>query len=115
MTRVKIYVSRDKKTGQLHLRDSEGHAGDGSITTVVHPGDKVEWMLGKGLDEITGISPVSGSQNIFDGKVHKNGHGSWKGTVSELAQGSEEYTIQYVAENKTESDNPKLKVKPPKK
>ncbi|WKN42803.1 hypothetical protein [Tunicatimonas pelagia] len=115
MSKVRIYVSRDPNTGELHLRDSEGHEGNGSIVTEVHHGDEVEWVLGEGIDEITGICPASGSQNIFQGEVRKNGNGNWKGTVNECAEGSEEYVIEYVTEGKTaRSSNPQLDVKPPR-
>ena len=114
MAKVKIYVSRDRETGQLHLRDSEGQVGNNSITTLISPGDEVEWIPGEGVDEIKGIHPVNGSQNIFRERIQKNGHGSWKGRVNESAQGSEEYEIEYVAESTTSSSNPKLKVKPPR-
>ena len=115
MSKVRIYVSRDPKTGELHLRDSEGHEGDGSIITDVYHGDEVEWVLGEGIDEITGIRPASGSQNIFRGEVRKNGNGNWKGTVDECAKGSEEYVIEFVVDNMVlRSSNPKLDVKPPR-
>ena len=115
MSKVRIYVSRDPRTGELHLRDSEGHEGDGSIITDVYHGDEVEWVLGEGIDEITGIRPASGSQNIFRGEVRKNGNGNWKGTVDECAKGSEEYVIEFVVDNMVlRSSNPKLDVKPPR-
>lgn len=114
MAKVKIYVSRDKKTGQLHLRDSEGHSGDGSIITSVRPGDEVEWIAAEGVDEIKGIRPVNGSKNILQGKVDCNGHGTWKGKVDKSAQGEEEYEIEYVADSMSRASNPRLKVKPPR-
>ncbi|MEO0334527.1 MAG: hypothetical protein AAF223_23110 [Bacteroidota bacterium] len=115
MSKVRIYVSRDPRTGELHLRDSEGHEGDGSIVTDVHHGDEVEWVLGEGIDEITGIRPASGSQNIVRGEVRKNGNGNWKGTVDECAEGSEEYVIEFVDDNTMlRTSYPKLKVKPPR-
>ncbi|MGD1891026.1 MAG: hypothetical protein ACFB15_10590 [Cyclobacteriaceae bacterium] len=115
MSKVRIYVSRDPKTGELHLRDSEGHEGDGSIITDVHHGDEVEWILGEGIDEITCIRPASGSQNIFQGEIKKNGSGTWKGTIRESADGSEEYVIEYVAQNaRAQADRPRLRVKPPR-
>ena len=113
MSKVKIYVCRDKQSGQLHLRNSEGHSGDGSIITNVRPGDEIAWVLGEGIDEIKGIRPVGGSQSIFRGEVKNDGHGKWKGIVDELAQGEEEYEIEYVAENVSRASKPKLKVEPP--
>ncbi|MEM8969086.1 MAG: hypothetical protein AAGE93_21900, partial [Bacteroidota bacterium] len=114
-SKVRIYVSRDPKTGELHFRDSEGHEGDGSIITEVHHGDEVEWVLGEGIDEILGIRPASGSQNIFRGEVRKNGNGNWKGTVDECAKGSEEYVIEYrIGNAMAQATRPRLKVKPPR-
>ena len=113
MSKVKIYVCRDKQSGKLHLRDSEGHSAEGGMITDVRPGDEIEWVLGEGVDEITRIRPVGGSQNILRDEVKNDGCGRWASIVSESAQGEEEYEIEYVAENASRASKPKLKVEPP--
>ncbi|MEK6477808.1 hypothetical protein WJR50_09750 [Catalinimonas sp. 4WD22] len=113
-TKVTIYVGRDGSTDSLYLRDSEGHAGKNTITTDVQAGDEVEWVLGEGVDEITNIYPKSGSQNIFNGSPFRKANGNWEGTVCNSATGSELYSIDYRIGAQTYSDDPELKVKPPR-
>ena len=113
MSKVKIYVSRDPKTNEIHLRDSEGHSGDGGIVTNVRAGDEIEWIVGEGIDKIKGIYPAKDSHNVLSGQVVEK-DGSWQGTVSQSAEGSETYVIEYEADSSAaRADRPKLKVKPP--
>ncbi len=114
MSKVTIYVSREGKSNHLHLRDSEGHSGESTITTDVHTGDTVQWVLRDGIDEITGIQPKKGSQNIFSNGPARQEDGSWEGKVSKSAAGSELYTIDYKIGIHAFSDDPKIKVKPPR-
>ena len=113
MSHVKIYVSRDPQTNELRLRDSEGHEGDESIVTDVHAGDEIEWIAEEGIDEIKGIRPAAGSQTILRDCVKKE-NGAWQAKVSESAEGSEEYVIEYEADSAARASNPILKVKPPR-
>jgi len=114
MSKVTIFVSREGKSNHLHLRDSEGHSGESTITTDVHTGDTVQWVLRDGIDEITGIQPKKGSQNIFSRGPAKAEDGSWVGEVSESATGEERYSIGYTINGRAFTDDPQLKVKPPR-
>ena len=114
MSKVTIYVSREGKTSRLHLRDSEGHAGTDNIITDVHAGDTIQWVIRDGIDEITGIYPKNGSQNIFSSGPAKTEDGSWVGTVDESVSGSELYSIDYKIGASAFTDDPELKVKPPR-
>lgn len=113
MSKVTIYVSREGQTSQLHLRDSEGHSGTGNIITDVRAGDTVKWVITEGIDEITGIHPKNGSQNIFSSGPIKNEDGSWMGTVGKSASGRELYSIDYTIGGMALRDDPELDVKPP--
>ena len=114
MSKVKIYVSRDPQTNEIHLRDSEGHSGDGGIVTDVRAGDEIEWIAGEGIDKIKGIRPAEGSHNVLSGCAEKQ-DGAWEGKVSELAKGSETYVIEYeVGDSTARADRPRLIVKPPR-
>jgi len=114
MSKVTIYVSREGKTSRLHLRDSEGHSGDESIVTDVKAGDTIKWVVREGIDEITGIHPKNGSQNIFSSGPAKTADGSWVGTAAESASGSELYSIDYTIGGMALRDDPELDVKPPR-
>lgn len=112
--KVTIYLSRDDSTDQLYLRDSEGHAGKGTITTEVCCGDEVEWILEEGIDEVTNIFPKKESKNIFSSGPFRRADGNWEGTVCKTAKGSELYSIDYRIGELAYSDDPRLDVKPPR-
>ncbi|ELR68919.1 hypothetical protein C900_05612 [Fulvivirga imtechensis AK7] len=107
-----IKISKQSTGTGLYLEDNEGHAGDNTITTTVDPGDTVVWKLkdGGGIDEITNIYAKSTSQDIFSSDPVKQSDGSWKGTVSSSATGSESYSIDYKIGGTEYTDDPELKV-----
>lgn len=107
-----IFVSKANGGTGLHLSDNEGHSGDGTITTDVHQGDTVKWKIsaGGGIDEITNIYPKSTSQDIFSSDPVQQKDGSWKGTVSNNASGSEFYNIDYKIGGVSYTDDPELKI-----
>ncbi len=107
-----IYISLVSGTTNLHLHDNEGHEGDGSITTIVSPGDTVTWQIASGanISEITSIYAKAGSQDIFSSDPVSNGDGTWTGTVSNSATGEESYGIKYMVNGVEYDDDPKLQV-----
>jgi len=107
-----IFIRKQAEGTGLYLSDNEGHAGDGTITTIVHEGDTVIWKLAPngGIDEVTNIYPKTGSVNIFSTAPTKQVDGSWKGTVATSISGSESYSIDYNIGHDSYTDDPKLKV-----
>lgn len=107
-----IFISKESGGNGLYLSDNEGHSGDGNITTDVDPGDTVIWKLSKngGIDEITDISAKNGSQDIFSSDPAKQNDGSWKGTVSNTATGTESYFIKYKINGTEYTDDPELDI-----
>lgn len=109
---VTIKIRKQTNGTGLYLKDSEGHKGKDSITTDVNPGDTVVWKLknNSGIDEITSISAKSTSQDIFSSDPVEQKDGSWKGTVSSTASGSEDYSIGYKIGGTDYTDDPQLNV-----
>lgn len=113
MADVTIYVSLVPGTTNLHLSDSEGHSGDGTITTDVQPGQSVEWVIDdSNITALTNIYAKTGSEDIFSsGPSQESGSTSWLGTVSSSATGEESYSIDYNTTSASGlTDDPKLKV-----
>lgn len=112
MSTETIIISKQSTGTGLYLEDNEGHTGDNTITTTVDPGDTVIWKLKKdgGIDEITGISAKSDSQDIFSNDPEKQSDGTWKGTVSTSATGNESYNIKYKIGGTEYTDDPELQV-----
>ena len=115
MADVTIYVSLVSGTTNLHLSDSEGHSGDGTITTDVQPNQSVQWQIasGAGIDSLDNIYAKTGSENIFSSGPTKQGDGTWLGTVSSSATGTESYSIDYTVAGSPYTDDPDLKVGQP--
>ena len=92
-----IFIRKQTNGTGLHLSDNQGNSGDNTITTNVRRGDTVHWKLAhdSGISAITNIYPKTGSQNIFSVGPALQPDGSWKGTVSDTATGSEAYNIGY--------------------
>lgn len=113
MDQETIWISKQPNSNGLYLEDNEGHAGAGSITTDVKPGDTVTWKLkpGGGIDAITSVARKSGSGDIFGDDPEEQPDGSWVGTVSESAGGSESYSIGYQINSANYTDDPELEVK----
>jgi hypothetical protein len=111
-----INISKQEGNNRLYLTDNEGHTGKDNITTDVKPGDTVTWKLvpNGGIDQITGINPKTGSQDIFSVDpvpVNKDDPKSdWTGTVSENATGTESYSIDYKIGGASFKDDPDLEV-----
>lgn len=108
-----IWISKQDDNNGLVLSDSEGHTGDGTITTNVQPGDTVTWKLkpNGGIDAINSITRKAGSGDIFGDDPEEQPDGTWVGTVSESAGGSESYSIGYQIDSADYTDDPKLVVK----
>jgi len=111
-----INISKQEGNNRLYLTDNEGHSGKDNITTKVKPGDSVTWKLvpNGGIDQITGINPKTGSQDIFSADpapVNPDDPKSdWTGTVSENATGTESYNIAYKIEEESFVDDPEMEV-----
>ncbi|MCF6352686.1 MAG: hypothetical protein L3J06_06730 [Cyclobacteriaceae bacterium] len=107
-----IYISKQATGTGLYLTDSEGHAGKGTITTIVRAGDTVVWQLKPkgGITAITDIYPEKGSKNIFSTNPAKQPNGNWQGTVANPISGSESYSIDYTIGEGSYTDDPKLDV-----
>ncbi|MCF6352685.1 MAG: hypothetical protein L3J06_06725 [Cyclobacteriaceae bacterium] len=108
-----ITISKQATGTGLYLTDNEGHAGDGTITTIVREGDTVVWQLkpNGGITAITNICPKVGSQNIFEGKGPRGQNdGSWKGRVRSDAKGTESYNVDYTIGEGSYTDDPELDV-----
>ena len=112
MADVTIYLSLVSGTTNLHLSDSEGHSGDGTITTDVDPGDNVTWRIDSGAN-ISSIDSIYDkvANDIFSTDPAKQSDGTWKGTVSNSASGSESYGIKYTVDGTQYDDDPELQVK----
>ncbi|MCR9254433.1 MAG: hypothetical protein NXI20_28725 [bacterium] len=112
MADVTIYLSLVGSTTQLHLSDSEGHSGDGTITTDVNKGDNVTWQIASGAN-ISSIDSIYDkvAHNIFSSGPSSQSDGTWQGTVSGSASGSESYGIKYTVNGTQYDDDPELKVK----
>lgn len=95
----------------LHLSDSEGHSGDGNLTTNVNPGDKVVWEIvsGSGISAIT-IAKKPTSNDIFSKDPKVKSDGSWKGTISDTATGEESYNIGFTIGSVDHVCDPILKI-----
>lgn len=110
-----IYVSlvAGSNPPELYLTDSEGHSGEGHLTTIVEPGDKVTWEIveGSGISSIT-ITKDQGSQDIFSKDPKGQPDGSWKGTISETASGEENYTIGFKIGDDDYVCDPILRINP---
>jgi hypothetical protein len=113
--KVYIYLSSVEINGEKHLklRDSNGNSATDSLTTIVHPGNKVIWKL----DSQSGISKVGkiygmGDQNIFNKNPHKILlKKAFRFIVPDAAEGKEEYGIDYTLVDNTEiSRDPYLRV-----
>ncbi len=111
MADVTIYLSLVSGTTNLHLSDSEGHDGDGTITTDVKPGDNVTWQIASGAN-ISSIDSIYDkvSNNIFSSGPSSQPNGTWTGTVSSSASGSESYGILYTVDGTQYDDDPILDV-----
>jgi len=98
---------------ELHLTDSEGHSGDGNLTTDVSCGGKVVWEIvsGSGISSII-IAKKSSSQDIFSEDPKVKSDGSWKGTISETATGEESYDIAFIVDKVGYICDPVLRIKP---
>ncbi|MCF6359536.1 MAG: hypothetical protein L3J29_02100 [Cyclobacteriaceae bacterium] len=107
-----INISKQATGTGLYLTDNEGHAGDGTITTIVREGDTVVWQLKPkgGITEITNIYPKTGSENIFSNPPIQQPDGSWKGTVANSISGSESYSIDYNIGKDSYTDDPEILV-----
>jgi hypothetical protein len=107
-----IYISKQTTGTGLFLSDNEGHSGNNSITTNVNPRDTVTWQLksGGGIDAITNIAAKATSPDIFSSDPAIQSDGSWKGTVSGSATGSESYLIGYKIGSTDYTDDPELDV-----
>ncbi|MCW3806020.1 hypothetical protein [Plebeiibacterium marinum] len=103
----------------LHLKDSEGHEHDKTITTLVNPGSKVTWTLMENSDiiEITGISPKNGSANIFSTPPQPvDGSKDWQAIVCDEQSGKESYNIDFkYKDGKDYRDDPDAEINPPGK
>jgi len=102
----------------LHLKDSEGHEHDKTITSEVTAGGKVTWQLAPNSDikEIVNIYPKNGSQNIFSTIPHQvEGSTDWEGIVDKDATGVESYNIdfRFKEDMVVYTDDPEVKIKPP--
>lgn len=132
MSIVKIYVKSNGKTPPgLILSDSVSNPGNDQLTTLVNPGDQIEWLLdernGKsGLDSIENIMKFDKKKdgtvnpNIFapmTGKSSSNKHNITASIVSTKLSGKGSLEEYYVIEFKLPGDNtiymddPKLKMK----
>ena len=113
MGQVTIYLSLVSGTTQLHLKDSEGHEGDGSITTLVDPGDTVVWEIvsGSGITAINDIYKKEGSLSLFSTGPSADANGTWSGVISANAKGEESYSIKYTVGGNQYVDDPQLKVR----
>ena len=122
MAEITIYVSRNGKSKNLKLRDSEGNRDpDGDkITTVVNLGDTVIWELdpdGSNLYSLNGIEKKASSEaDLLIGHPTLQSNGSYKGTVKndpKLKGKKESYYIRYkIKEDGTiQADDPKLRMK----
>jgi len=107
-----IIISKQATGTGLYLTDNEGHAGDGTITTIVREGDTVVWQLkpNGGITAITNIYPKAGSKNIFSTNPAKQPDGSWQGTVANPVSGSESYSIDYTIGENSYTDDPEFEV-----
>lgn len=99
MADVTIYVSLVSGSTNLHLSDSEGHSGDGTITTNVQSRQTVQWVIASGanIKSLDNIYAKAGSEDIFSSDPTKQSDGSWLGTVSEnvTVGENESYSIDY--------------------
>jgi hypothetical protein len=114
MSKITIYLSIDEP-GKLHLRDSEGHAGEDTITTGVNKGDTIVWTLDKdsGIKAITGIAAKSESPNLFSKGPSFISDSEWIGVIAEIDKGEEDYYIEYVLPDGTlKRDDPKIILPP---
>ncbi len=116
MAQETIYIRLAPDAG-LILSDSEGHHGEGSITTKVNSGDKVTWecSVDSCIGSIVAIKAKEGSQDIFSDDPVAADSTSIKreGTISENASGKESYYITYTTKGGEQlTDDPVLIVDP---
>lgn len=120
---VTIYAKRNGQSGQLQLRDSQGHeAHDSNINSGVVPDEEVIWKLdnGSGLSELTGIklSPsgkgkYKNSQQLWKNSPKQNKDGSWTATILSQSPGKDKFQNYMVGykipgDDKEYWDDPKL-------
>ncbi len=120
MSKIKtIYVSKEKDSDELKLRDSEGHnPGDDKLTFLVDAGDTVNWKLDgtkSGLSEIFKVEKKSDTHHLLTSEPQPV-DGFWQGTVKDPSPGkgkSEKYKIGYKVSghDKKHWDDPKLQMK----
>jgi len=108
---INISLVAGSNPPELYLSDSEGHHGEGNLTTNVNCGDKVIWEI---VAE-SGISSISicrkrDSEDIFSKDPRAQQDGSWKGTVSNDATGEETYNIGYTVDGEDYVCDPILKI-----
>jgi hypothetical protein len=112
-----INISKQEGNNRLYLTDNEGHSGKDNITTQVQPGDTVIWKLvpNGGIDQITDIKAKPDSHDIFStdpAPVNPNDPASdWSGIVSQVAKGTESYSIGYKIGDSNYTDDPDLEMK----
>lgn len=118
MATITIYLSNKVINGVnvLHLRDSEGDQGDGTITTPVQDNDTVKWTLdaNSGISAITNIyeKDSSGNQNVFSAGPSKVSDTEWTGVIGSTASGDEAYGISYtLTDGTTCDDDPIIRVR----
>lgn len=120
MATVYIYVSRNGKSKNLKLRDSNGkNPGNDKITTDVDRGDTVIWELdpkGSNLFSLNGVEKKqSSAYDLLEGPPVPQKNGSYKGKVKKkkkLIGKKESYYIKYKIkkDDHIRTDDPKLKI-----
>ncbi len=123
MATINIYVSRNGRSNNIKLRDSEGHnPGNDNVTTDVSPGDTIIWQLDSdsGLTSLDGVTKTVASDPSFDPNgvdllvsTPSGSNSVYTGTVVSISPGRgkfENYKVGYTVPgtNGTQWDDPKL-------
>jgi len=121
-----VYVSLkgEGSSKKLRLRDSQGHIGDGDLTTNVDVNDLVQWVVDpappNGARPIHSIEkvykkPVTGNISLLTDEPANIGGGVWQGRVVSTSPGrgkQQKYNIDYKESDadRTETCDPKLQM-----
>jgi hypothetical protein len=118
MADVRITISLIPGSTSLYLTDSNGNKGKAAeFTTTATRGNLVIWQLAadSGISAIKGVRAKNGYFSLFRNKDPKaEPDGSWCGKIKDDADGVNSYDILYLIGDDSYTEDPDIKVDPPK-
>lgn len=114
---ITISASKANPT-PLIMSDTEGHSGntqasDQSFTTTGLGGQSIVWQVAGDISSISSITANANNPNLFSSgpSADNAAKTQWSGTLGSTT-GTESYTISYVVDETTYSQDPRIQVNP---